>query len=260
MAADPTDEQLVRYLLHELPDDAERRAIQESLFADPALLDRMQDAENDLIDALVRGELPAPEAAKVREFVTATGQQARVRFARALDDAAAGGSGQAAAVRDGRLRSRWFSPIAALAFACVVLAVATAGLWMRNRSPRAPAVSESGRAATPGGGVYAFAVRAGAVRGGEGPLRVKLPSGTSVARIDLALEGGADYTNFSVALTTGAGGPVWGQSGALAKGADRVSLLVPANVLAPGAYEAALSGGSGNGPLKIVDYYYFRVE
>ncbi|MBS1855142.1 MAG: hypothetical protein JST11_07240 [Acidobacteria bacterium] len=257
MAADPTDEQLVRYLLHELP-DAERRTIQESLFADPALLDRMQDAENDLIDALVRGELAEPEAAKVREFVTATGQQARVRFARALADAAAGGAGQAAAVRDGRLRSRWFSPIAALAFACVVLAVATTGLWMRNRSPRAPAVS--GRVATPGGSVFAFAVRAGAVRGGEGPVRVRLPSGTSVARIDLALEGGADYTKFSVALATAAGGPVWGQSGALVKGADRVSLLVPANVLAPGAYEAALSGGSGNGPLKIVDYYYFRVE
>jgi hypothetical protein len=261
MPAEPTDAELVRFLLHELP-EGERSAIQESLFTDPMLLERVRDVENDLIDALVRGELSEVDAAKVREFVTASGQQDRLRFAAALAHACGEASGYTAAAAADRpaVRVHWFSPAATLAFACALLSVGTVALWMQNQRLRAPAVTDSRSAATSPGGVYAFAVQAGAVRGGEEPLHVKLPPGTSVAQIDLPLEAGADYTDLPVALRTAAGDAVWSQSGKLARGADRVSMLVPAHVLGAGAYEAPLSGGSGAGGLKIVDYYYFRVD
>ncbi len=257
MALEPADEQIVAYLLGELS-GGEREDMQAALFANPALLDRVREVEDDLIDALARGELPEAEAAKVREFAAATGQQDRLLVAAALARATLGEIVAQAPAAVPRTRPGWVSLTGALALACGVLSVSTASLWMQSRVVKTAAVR--GTAAIQPGGLYSFAVRPGTVRGGEGPPRIQIPPGTTAVEIELQLEGDSGYATFSVEVRTAAGVPVWNQSGPFPNSAGRVSLLIPARVLTAGAYEAALSGTTSSGRADTLEYYYFRVE
>jgi hypothetical protein len=260
MAFEGSYDQLVRYLLHELP-DADRRAIQESLFDDPVLQDRMQDAENDLIDAFARGDLSTAQEAKIREFVLATGQQDRLPFAAALAHAEGVSPRQAMSVVAAQPAARRFvSPTAVLAFACAALVVCTVMLWMQNRRLRYTPAAPAAAMAAPEGSVYTFAVWPGAVRGRETALRVRVPSGTAVVDIELPIELTLDYTDFSASLRTLSGAEVWSQKGKIAAGSGRVSVLVPKRALSRGHYEITLSGGSGADQREVIDYYYFSVE
>jgi anti-sigma factor RsiW len=77
------DEVIVRYLLGELPAE-EETGLERRYLADPALLDRIDAVEDDLIDDYVRDALP-PEQREHFEsrFLTAERLE-RVRLAEAL--------------------------------------------------------------------------------------------------------------------------------------------------------------------------------
>jgi hypothetical protein len=267
MPSGPTDEQVVRYLLNEL-DDGERRAVQQSLFEDPAAFERVEDAENDLIDALVRGELTAEEARKVRAFVAASGQEHRLNFARALANSEgppAGGLAAPTTTFESRVivllaaASRLFSGRTILAFVCGALAVAGGLLWMENQNLRNAAAHPEVQVAAPSGGIFSFAVPAGAVRGAESVRRVTVPANAAVVEIQLPLSQPNSYTDYAVTVKTVSGVFVWSQTGTLARDADRVRVLMPARALRPASYEVALSGGYASGRREIVNYYYFDV-
>jgi hypothetical protein len=82
------DRMLTQYLLGALPeDDAER--LDELSVTDDAVADRLDEVENHLVDAHVRGELPAEYEAAFRSFYLATPlRRAKVNFANALAAAA----------------------------------------------------------------------------------------------------------------------------------------------------------------------------
>jgi hypothetical protein len=82
------DRMLTQYLLGSLPEeDAER--LDELSVTDDAVAARLDEVENHLVDAHVRGELPAEYEAAFRSFYLATPyRRAKVKFASALAAAA----------------------------------------------------------------------------------------------------------------------------------------------------------------------------
>ena len=90
---------LVRYLLGALPEkDAE--LLDELSITDEAVAWRLRDAENDLLDSYVRGELSGDELARFKNvYLTSPDRLKRLEFARALSGV--GGKAMAAAVRSG---------------------------------------------------------------------------------------------------------------------------------------------------------------
>lgn len=267
MPSEPTDEQVVQYLLGELSDE-ERLAVQESLFRDNEVFDRLQDAETDLIDALARGELTAGDAQKVRDFVAASGQHARLNFARALassETARAGGlrtqqapatSGLSAVLS---AASRLFSSRLILAFACGVLAVIAGWFWLQNGRLRQGAGTRT-VAVAPSGPVFTFALPSGVVRGVEQARQVTIPAGTAIVQIELPIDQPGAYAGFSAVVKTSGGDVVWSESGTLAQATDRAALLIAAAALHSGRYEITLAGTHGGGQPELINYFYFVVR
>jgi hypothetical protein len=86
------DDRLTRYLLGELP-DAEAEQLDEQSIADDDVADRLRVAETDLIDAYVRGTLPAQTRKRFEShYLASPARRAKVafaqRFLRAIDAAA----------------------------------------------------------------------------------------------------------------------------------------------------------------------------
>ncbi|HEX7152973.1 MAG TPA: zf-HC2 domain-containing protein [Thermoanaerobaculia bacterium] len=85
-----TDQLLRRFLLGQLT-DGEHARILEACFLDDNLHARVLAAEDDLIDAYVRGELSAEECARFEERCADTPEKKqRVEFARMLEKASRG--------------------------------------------------------------------------------------------------------------------------------------------------------------------------
>ncbi len=117
----PDDQSITRYLLGELPPD-EQSELERRYFAEPALLDRIDAAEDDLIDAYVRNELTPEQRTHFETRFLTPKRVERVRMAEALRRA----------TRAPR-RSSWMLPIAASLF----LALLAAMLWVALRdTPR----------------------------------------------------------------------------------------------------------------------------
>ena len=75
---------LTRYLLGELPEE-ERSGLEAEYFADPELFARLLAAEDDLIDAYVRGALSTEARARFEERFCRNGDGVqRIAFANAL--------------------------------------------------------------------------------------------------------------------------------------------------------------------------------
>jgi anti-sigma factor RsiW len=72
--SDPKEDELVRYLLGELP-KAERAALKLRIAGDDAVFQQVRELEDDLVDAYVRGELDYPQSAA---------EERKLRLARAL--------------------------------------------------------------------------------------------------------------------------------------------------------------------------------
>jgi hypothetical protein len=81
---EPGDAALRRWLLQQLPTD-QAAALEEQLLRDDALLDRLRDAETDLLDDFARGALDAADTqAFCAHRLQAPAQRERLRAARAF--------------------------------------------------------------------------------------------------------------------------------------------------------------------------------
>jgi hypothetical protein len=255
---------LRRYLLGDLA-DPEAEVLEQQYFADPEALDRVWEAESELVDDYVRGRLPATERQRFEaHYLASPRHRERVAAARVL--------WAAASPRPVRKAARsWVLP-ASLAAALVLAAGLT--WWLRQPPPR-PAVVEgpapapvvvpteppSPQAATPremSPVVATFTLSAILVRGGEQPT-VRIPPGTD--EVVLHLKGEpveAGRLTFAVRTVEGASiaaGPA--HRAASAPSSPRIaSVRLPASRLPAGDYILALSAAGDAEPLQ---QYFFRV-
>lgn len=137
------DRMLVQYLLGRLPEeDAER--LDELSVADDAVATRLEEVENGLVDAHVRGELPPEDQGPFRSFYLASPiRRAKVEFAQALATVtapapAAASDGAATAVTQASARPRsWFTAPSfafqwGLALAALTIAAVAGYLFLQN--------------------------------------------------------------------------------------------------------------------------------
>ena len=118
------DHTATRYLLGVMSED-QRDAFELRILSDPDLSEIVADAESDLLDAYVRGELSDEERRLVREHLLVTdAQQARLENARAL---------QGRLQHSERHPARWWW---ALAAAAAVAAIALFTFLPRRNTPR----------------------------------------------------------------------------------------------------------------------------
>jgi hypothetical protein len=86
MASSRPDDRLTRYLVGDLS-EAERAALEQDYFADPAIFERLERAETGLVDDYVRGRLAAPlREAFERHYLAQPRLRERVELARILID------------------------------------------------------------------------------------------------------------------------------------------------------------------------------
>ena len=77
----PDDRLLTQYLLRALPEEETER-LDELSIADDDFAARLSSAENDLVDAYVRGELPPEESARFRSaYLSSPKRRDKVKFA-----------------------------------------------------------------------------------------------------------------------------------------------------------------------------------
>jgi hypothetical protein len=108
-----------------------------------------------------------------------------------------------------------------------------------------------------------FGLTPGRLRGpGSSLVRVVVPAGAAHIRLQLQLPGD-DASLYRAVLSVDAGAYIWFQSKLNAEsngGRDIVTVLLPAQVLAPGDYQLKLSGTAAQGALEVIATYSFRVN
>lgn len=261
---------LRRYLLGDLP-EPEAETLERQYFGDPDLLERVWEAENELVDDYVRERLPIGERERFeRHYLASPRHRDRVRAARAL---------WAASPAPAVARRPWVPP-AGLAAG---LLLAAAGLvWWLRLPPPPPIVVDGPRPAPsavpiapPSDArtlpspdpqasarsplVATFTLSAILVRGGEQP-RVPIPPGTDEVVLHLRGEpAGERRLTFAVRTVEGrtvASGPA--EAAPFASSPPRIATVrLPASRLPPGDYILALSA---SGEAEPVQQYFFRVS
>jgi hypothetical protein len=245
MSETPDDRVIRSYLFGEMTAD-ERAAFQEQLFADEDLFARVCEIETDLVDALARGELPAADAGRVREFLRETSQQAPLTFATAL-----------ARMETRPTRSRVQPWVLALA-ACLLVGIAALLLNIRNQ----PADTRTAQVQPPpsaAGEIYAINIAPGVLRGEEQRVLVRPPAAARIVELRLGVRAPGNHPHYQVQVTDVSGKPVLSE---IVPGPLQAELRVPVAraALVPGNYEITLSGIDANGNSQAIEYYYFRVE
>jgi hypothetical protein len=240
------------YLLGNMP-AGERAAFEERLFGDDALFAEMCDAENDLIDALARGELPEDIAAKVRTMLRDSSQRERDPFAAAFAKRANRGNVL--------IRREWL-----VLAACLVLAALSASLFLRDRSltsQLAQALRQNNAQAAGRNALFSAALNPGVVRGEQTAPAIEPPAGARVIELRLRLRGAASlrsqgsYDRYRVDLSPESGRPVLSEL--LPAARQELRVAVSRELLPAGAYEIAISGVNAAGS-EPVDSYHFVIR
>jgi anti-sigma factor RsiW len=260
-----------RYLLGETG-DAERERIEQAYFADEAMLERMEAAEETLIEDYLADRLsPDSRNRFEREFLSLPHRRARVATIRALIAAAAGadrapGRGGFAARKSRAVR--WAAPLAAAA-----LVLIAAGVWRevgvsrggRVKANDAVARSRADASAPLRGSVHTFAVSllpAGTRSAGTTP-DVVVPAGTDLVELRLAAEpGDVPFEHGRAVVRTVSGAEVW--SGPVTSPSDRLagiaaSITVPAPRLGPDDYVITLFAVSPQDADREASRYFMRI-
>jgi hypothetical protein len=238
-------EQLIAYLLHQMPDE-ERAAIAEQWANDPELHKDLRTAEAELLDSYARGELDTWQRSRVEACLLTTEEQRRkLEFAQGL----------AAVINQGRRRAPSWIVIAA---SIGVLALLAASIWLARENGRLRAtIAGMQRSARPiPGNFLAAAVPPGIVRGVAHQNEVKILPGINMLRLDLELEDRGNEQAYSVVVSA-AGLNVWSESPIppeLRGLAWVVPVWIPAGVLVPGVYSASLETRGGR-----VQVYQFTI-
>lgn len=128
--------ELEDFILRRLEDE-DRERLEEALFSDDALFERMVDVEHGLVDDWARGRLTEEQRRRVESTLGSGARGAeRLRFARSLVQKA--DSAELAPVVSFRRRVATWTPVAAAA----AIALIVTGLWMTG-DQRSPAERES---------------------------------------------------------------------------------------------------------------------
>lgn len=124
------DDELIRYLLGELPEDDVERLDEQSVM-DDEFAARLRFVEDDLVDAYTRGELTAERTRRFEAFYLASPRRReKVAFARRLLRAVEQDAGRSRAVDSGSAKSRWIPWALA---AAVALCLAAGALVQQAR-------------------------------------------------------------------------------------------------------------------------------
>jgi hypothetical protein len=249
MSVESDDRGLLQaYLLGTLPEE-ERARLGEWALTDGEFFDRLREAEDDLIDALARGELNAQEAEATRRFLSDTGQEDRLRVARAWQ------------ARTARVSSaRPFRPGSGrmlLAIAATLVVLLAAG-WLFRGSRSGPAQP----AAVPGssGPVFSILLPAGVARSRRDMPAISIPPGTAFVRMELETPAMSGASNWRAVLRDAAGAAIATESRPIGGWARNAELLAPARALKSGEYEIELASSSDGQTWRVQAYYYLTVR
>jgi hypothetical protein len=245
-----------RYLLGRASAD-ERIAAEEEYFADERALERMESAEEQLIEDYLSNRLGGDDRRRFEaEYLSAPHRRTRVEAIRALITAA---------------NHRRPAPWGRFAAAALII-VALGGWWVLRDtptgSPRSPAVGERGSqpstSTAPARRIFVLAISPTAVRSGGGQRTLVIPAGTDVVRLNL--EGDADTTRLARArarIRTVAGGDVWSGPATAASDAPSGTIAqvdVPADRLPVDDYVVELYGADAAGVERERARYFVAVR
>jgi hypothetical protein len=262
------DRTLRAYLLGELSAD-DRAALELQYFAQSDVVDRLCEAEDDLIDAYLTHRLADDERERFdRSYLASPGHRTRVAIARALTASSDGDDRHA---RERQRRSLTIGPLALAA--AVVLVVGASVWWFRASGPanalpgaKQPGTSPSAASDTPPTPVVirpatAFAVTLApiSVRGASDSVSVSIPSGTELVFLNLLGDAATpSLTRPQAVLRTVEGAEVWrGVATSAGVSAPTIARVeVPAARLVPGDYLAELiDAGPGGRPIDRFQYF-----
>jgi hypothetical protein len=258
-------ERLAQYLLGGLS-AAEAEALDELSITDDEVAARLEEVENDLVDAFVRGELKGKRLDQFNaHYLRSPRRRERVTFARSLVEVA----DRSMRPRDtGALAPGWHWGLAA---AAILLVLAGGALLQQNgrlRSERDAAVGSlreleaRAQPALPESPVIVALHLAPQVRGlGQLPS-IAIPANADFVRVELELEPN-ESSRFVVALRPlPAGAVVWTSAllEASGSGAERkIAVGLRASLLQPGTYSMEVTALAANGAREIAGTYPFRV-
>jgi hypothetical protein len=264
MKQNPTDDELLRsYLLAELPDEEADR-LERRLLADDELFELAEAVEADLLAACDRGELAPAERERVLQRLAASPRgRERLALARSLNTAARDPQGKVVPFQrrtpaPARPAWRWAALAASL--------LAVAGLswyaverprggesapWIAQERPapahavKAPVPAPLSHPAHPALSKAVFPLALMGLRGAEPARRLRVPPGTDVVELQIALEGMDELESFHVTLRNATAGTSLDQAGLKPKTLDGARALVvdlPAERLPAGRYEIQIQG------------------
>ena len=280
------DDELVRYVLGLLPDEARER-LDEASIADDEVAARLHTAETNLIDSYVRGQLSGATLERFESYyLSSPRRRENVRLAADFLGAIDRSVTRAEALTTTtRTRRTAFARIAAAA--ALVIGVGAAFLFqperprsqlaqvtseseaVERRPSEAPSVSASPSAsASPDGKRAAPPARIVAVvlpppTRSIAPIpTLALPAGVDRVRFELQLEAN-DFPSYRVGLRDPATSQILWRSDWIVPraSADQASLsvVVPANLLAARHYSLELTGRDAGGRAEAIGSYAVRV-
>jgi hypothetical protein len=271
---DPDSLRARRYLLGEASDD-ERSRVEQQYFADEAALDRMEAAEEALIEDYVAGRLPPDQRARFeREFLSVPHRRARVATIRTLMTAASRRAPVTMEDRPAvpRVRRPLLGRLSLAAAAIVLLA---AGTWWVAGVSRGRPAAERHQAAVPSGPaplaptprssprVFAVSISPGAVRGAGGSPGIAVPDGTDLVELRLEGEpGDARIERARAVVRTVTGDEVWGGPAATPPDGPAgiaASIAVPAERLPADDYVITVFTATPRGAEREAYRYFLRV-
>ena len=225
---DQNERQAAEYLLGGL-EEPERIQLQQRLFEDDSYFALLLDVENDLMDAYAAGKLSGEDRQRFEACLQGTSEQReKLAFARALQ-------------RTGRHVFRAWLPVAA---AVVLLAGLSYFAWENRTAKTAPAAPQ----------VASLVLTADNTRGENRRPELAVAPGVQMVELRMVISGPAGAGPLSANVLTGRGAMVWQQAN-LSPVESRVSVWVPAHLLAAGNHEVELKSGS-----EPVGFYYFAVR
>jgi hypothetical protein len=226
-----TDSKLRDYLLRRLP-EAEAQQLEERMLDDDELFMTLRSVEDDLVDAVARGELDDDARAAFEQRYR--GQPSRVRFARALARRSAN------VVPFGR--RRWI----AFAVAAAVVVISSALLVTRKEPSHAVVSTPVAIVKAPPSIVYPVVLSLAASRSAGAANTITLPREATTLRLQVRLDRADQYDRYRAALQSSRG-IVWQAENLKAAPEGDALLLtadVPASALLNDSYELAVHGGA----------------
>jgi hypothetical protein len=238
------EERIVRYLLDELGEE-ERLRMEDRLFHEPEFFELVHSVEDDLILKFVRGDLESQPASRFNDvYMNQPAKRARVESARAWRQAA---GEVAAASRFSPVARFWIRLSVATAAAAVTLVALLLPFPRKHTVQQFVQTSETASFVT-------FALEPGLTRSeGERGVEIKVPPGTDLVRLELALPYPAGQAeNYHAVVGSPERPAVW--NGEASRNDATVVVSVPAKLLLAGDYTLELRADG-----KDVATYAFRV-